>query len=53
MKLSMGKDEQDEVLEELTKDVKQAESHKVLIAALGNKAMRSRHWDKVYQTLDT
>lgn len=53
MKLAMGRDETDEVLEELNKDVKEAESHKVLIIALGSKAMRSRHWDKIYAVLDT
>jgi hypothetical protein len=53
MKLAMGRDESDEVLEELTKDVKEAESHKTLILALGSKAMRARHWDKIYAVLDT
>lgn len=35
----MEKGERDEVLEELTRDVKEVEAHKNLIMALGSKAM--------------
>jgi hypothetical protein len=39
MKMKMAKDERDEVLEELTKEVKYVEGHKNLILALGSRAM--------------
>lgn len=51
--MKMPKDEIDEVLEELTRDVKEVEAHKSLILALGSKAMQPRHWVKVFNVLDT
>lgn len=40
MKMKMPKDEVDEVLDELTRDVKEVEAHKSLIISLGSKAMQ-------------
>jgi hypothetical protein len=53
MKMKMAKDEVDEVLEELTKDVNEVVGHKNLLLALGSKAMLQRHWVKVFAALDT
>lgn len=48
MKFKMKKGEEDEVLDELTREVKVAVAHCPLIMALGQKAMLTRHWNKVY-----
>jgi len=53
LKMKMSKEDRDEVLEELTRDVKEVEGHKNLITALGSKAMLHRHWIKVYAVLET
>lgn len=53
LKMKMEKGERDEVLEELTRDVKEVEAHKNLIMALGSKAMLQRHWVKVFAVLET
>jgi uncharacterized protein HemY len=52
MKFKMKKDEKDEVLDELTREVKEAQAHAPLILALGTKAMMARHWNKVYTVLE-
>ena len=52
MKLKMAKEEVDEVLEKLTEDVKECESHKNLITFPGNKAMEDKHWPKVFEAPD-
>lgn len=46
------KDKKDEVLEKLTKAVKEVESNLPLISALGNKSMQKRHWTKVFALLN-
>ena len=51
MKIKLAKDEQDEVLEAFTEEVNRVNEHVPLIVALGNKAMRKKHWDKVYGKL--
>ena len=43
---------EDEVLDELIKEVKLVHQHCGLYLALGNKAMQKRHWHKVYALLD-
>ena len=48
----MKKDEKDEVLDELSREVKEAQAHCPLILALGSKAMMARHWNKVYTVLE-
>lgn len=53
MRFKMGKDARDEVLDELSSEVKEAQAHCPLIMALGSKAMMPRHWNKVYTLLDT
>lgn len=53
MKIKNSKEERDEVLEELDKEVKSMVQHVPLIIALGSKAMQDRHWKKVYDLLDT
>lgn len=53
MKMKMGKEDTDEVLEELTKDVNEVNGHKNLLLALGSKAMLQRHWVKVFAVLET
>lgn len=53
MKMKMAKDERDEVLEELTRDVKEVEAMRNLILALGSRAMLHRHWIKIYALLET
>ena len=52
MKFKMKKDEKDEVLDELSREVKEAQAHCPLILALGSKAMMARHWNKVYTVLE-
>ena len=52
MKNRLKKDEKDEVLEDLTREVKEVEAQKHLILALGQRAMQPRHWTKVYAALD-
>jgi len=53
LKMKMAKDEVDEVLDELIKEVNTVNDHKNLISALGSKAMMPRHWTKVYAALET
>ena len=48
MKIKLGKDEEDQVLEAFTEEVDRVNEHVPLIVALGNKAMRQKHWEKVY-----
>ena len=48
MKIKMGADEKDDVLEAFSSEVNAVVEHVGLITWLGNKAMRSRHWEKVY-----
>ena len=48
----MKKDEKDEVLDELSREVKETQAHCPLILALGSKAMMARHWNKVYTVLE-
>jgi hypothetical protein len=48
MKIKMGAEEVDDVLEAFTTEVKDVAQHNGLITWLGNKAMRARHWEKVY-----
>jgi dynein heavy chain len=52
MKMKMAKEDVDEVLDELIAEVKSVDEHKVLISALGSRAMMERHWKKVYDKLD-
>jgi dynein heavy chain, axonemal len=52
MKFKMKKDEKDEVLDELSREVKESQNHCNLILALGSKAMMTRHWNKVYTVLE-
>jgi hypothetical protein len=52
MKFKMKKDEKDEVLDELTREVKETNNHASLITALGSKAMQKRHWNKVFGVLE-
>lgn len=52
IRMKMAKTDVDEVLDELTKDVKVVDGHKNLILALGSKAMQARHWGKVYAVLE-
>jgi hypothetical protein len=52
MKMKMAKEDVDEVLDELIAEVKAVDEHKVLISALGSRAMMERHWKKVYDKLD-
>lgn len=52
MKIRLGKDEKDEVLEELDREIKDMLQHCNLILALGKSAMQERHWKKVYDLLD-
>lgn len=52
MKMKMPKDEVDEVLDELTRDVTEVQAHKSLIISLGSKAMQPRHWVKVFNELE-
>ena len=51
MKIKLAKDEQDEVLEAFTEEVNRVNEHVPLIVALGNKAMRKKHRDKIYSKL--
>ena len=44
--------QEDEVLDELIREVKSVHQHNALITALGNKAMQPRHWNKVFALLD-
>ena len=48
MKIKMATDEKDDVLEAFSSEVNAVVEHVGLITWLGNKAMRSRHWEKVY-----
>jgi dynein heavy chain len=48
MKIKMGADEVDDVLDAFSAEVKDVAQHNGLITWLGNKAMRTRHWEKVY-----
>jgi dynein heavy chain len=48
MRIKMGKDEQDDVLDAFSLEVKAVVAHAPLITALGNPAMRPRHWKKVF-----
>ena len=52
MKFKMRKDEKDEVLDELTREVKEIQAHSNIILALGSKAMQKRHWAKVFNVLE-
>ena len=52
MKNRLKKDEKDEVLDDLSREVKEVEAQKALILALGQKAMQPRHWTKVYAELN-
>ena len=52
MKIRLPKDEKDEVLEELDKEVKFMLQHSSLITSLGKSAMQDRHWKKVYDILE-
>ena len=52
MKLKMDKTERDEVLDAFSLEVKSVVAHANLITALGNKAMRPRHWKKVFALTD-
>ena len=52
MKIRLPKDEKDEVLEELDKEVKNMLQHSSIITSLGKSAMKDRHWKKVYDLLD-
>ena len=48
MKIKMTPDEKDDVLEAFDSEVKAVVEHNGLITWLGNKAMRHRHWEKVF-----
>lgn len=52
MKAKMSKEDVDEVLDEVTKEVNEVVGHKNLLLALGSKAMQQRHWVKVFAALD-
>ena len=52
MKLKLAQDEKDDVLEAFSYEVNHAIDHCPLITALGNKAMRQRHWKAVYKLTD-
>ena len=47
-----GRDEVDEVLDAFTMEVKAVVAHAPLITALGNPAMKPRHWKKVFALTD-
>lgn len=48
----MPRDVKDEVLEALNQEVKLVSNHNNLITDLGNKAMQTRHWNKVFALLE-
>mmetsp|Transcript_9244 Transcript_9244/g.8680 ORF Transcript_9244/g.8680 Transcript_9244/m.8680 type:complete len:356 (-) Transcript_9244:2253-3320(-) len=51
LKANFPRDNKDEVLEQLTTEVKKVAAHGNLIMALGNKNMQKRHWEKVFALL--
>jgi dynein heavy chain len=48
MRIKMGKEEQDDVLDAFSLEVKAVVTHAPLITALGNPAMKLRHWKRVF-----
>jgi len=52
MKVKMRKDFKDEVLETLTNEVRAKAAYINLYQALGNKAMKPKHWVKVFALLE-
>jgi dynein heavy chain len=51
MRMKMGRDERDEVLDAFSDEVNVVFDHQNLILALGNKSMKKRHWMKVFNLL--
>ena len=52
MKLKMNSEDKDDVLQAFSEEVNSVMEHNGLITWLGCKAMRQRHWEKVYAKLE-
>lgn len=52
IKIDLGKEKKDPVLEKYSSDVKMVEDLFGLIIALTNKALKSKHWQKIYKALN-
>eukprot|EP01022_Parablepharisma_sp_SALTPOND_P014052 TRINITY_DN188_c0_g2_i1.p1 TRINITY_DN188_c0_g2~~TRINITY_DN188_c0_g2_i1.p1 ORF type:complete len:4549 (-),score=684.34 TRINITY_DN188_c0_g2_i1:241-13887(-) len=51
LKIELGKEKKDPVMERFMNDVKLVEDMRGLIIALTNKALQTRHWQKIFKAL--
>jgi len=52
MKLKLGSNGKDEVLDTAQAEIKDVSRHNALITALGQKAMQDKHWAKVWALVE-